>query len=149
MNPLEKFERAIGKVFRPGPDQRREPIEIRREVLREIADQVQPAGGGEYLFPFTGIKVELFASDATSARRRSKPSSACPVSRTTCNAGDRGSRLQGSGVGCAGGGEGDVAGEEAPPVPYRITYQRSAAPPPRPRCRDPRRAWSCCKDQPR
>jgi hypothetical protein len=66
MNPFDKFERAIGRVFRPAAGQHGEPVEIRREVLREIADQVQPAGGGEYLFPFTGVKVELFAADAVS-----------------------------------------------------------------------------------
>src|SRR5579863_3538052 len=65
MNPLEKFERAIGKVLHTGGGQSREPIEVRREVLREIADQVQPAGNGEYLFPFTAVKVELFGADAT------------------------------------------------------------------------------------
>ncbi len=68
-----EFERALGKVFRPGPGQNREPIEIRREVLREIGDQVQPAGNGEYLFPYTGIKVRRFASDTHAASAAPKP----------------------------------------------------------------------------
>jgi len=63
MNPLEKFERVIGKVLRPPAGQTREPVELRREVLRDIADQVQPAGNGEYLFPYTAVRVELYAAD--------------------------------------------------------------------------------------
>jgi hypothetical protein len=65
MNPIEKFERAIGKVFRAVPGQTREPVELRREVLRAIADQVQPAGGGHYLYPYTGLRVELYTADET------------------------------------------------------------------------------------
>src|SRR3954470_20540986 len=63
MNPVEKFERVIGKVLRPAAGQTREPVEIRREVLREIAEQVQPAGNGEYLFPYTAVRVEIYAAD--------------------------------------------------------------------------------------
>jgi len=139
MNPLEKFERAIGKVLRPGPNQSREPIEIRREVLREIADQVHPAGGGEYIFPFTGIKVELYASDVTAQGPLeaifSLPGFADDVRATII---DRGCKLRALDVQVEVK-EPPAAGE-APAVPYRIAYHRSSAPgpkaaAPRPRAR--------------
>ena len=121
MNPLEKLERAIGKVFRPGPG--REPIEIRREILREIANQMHPAGGGEYVFPFTGIRVELFAADAAQegslAALFSLPGFADDVKAELA---DRGCGVPELAV--------DVAVEIAAeaPAPYRIAYQRAPAP---------------------
>lgn len=69
MNPLEKFEHAVGKFFRSisaRPGQNPEPVEIRRAALREIADQVRSKGGGEYFFPYTFVKVELSAPDDAS-----------------------------------------------------------------------------------
>ena len=136
MNPLEKFERAIGKVFRPGPDQSREPIEIRREVLRDIADQVQPAGGGDYLFPYTGIRVELLAPDETLQGPLeaifSLPGFADDVRAAIA---DRGCPVPALEV------EVEVKlvppGETAP-APYRIAYQRSATPGPRNKVPRPR-----------
>ncbi len=123
MNPLDKFERAIGKVFRPGADQGREPIEIRREVLHEIADQVQPAGGGQYLFPFTAVKVELFAKDTTQQGQLeailSLPGFADDVKSAIS---DRGAHVPPIEV------EVEVTVTEVPAAPYRITYQRSPAP---------------------
>lgn len=125
MKPLDRFERALGKVFRPGPGQNREPIEIRREVLREIGDQVQPAGNGEYLFPYTGIKVELFASDTTQQAPLeailSLPGFADDVKLAIA---DRGVKVPAL----------DVQVEvkvEAAASPYRVSYQRSAAPGPK------------------
>lgn len=127
MNPLEKFERAIGKVLHPGPSHRSEPIELRREVLREVADQVQPAGNGEYLFPFTGIKVELFASDAAQQGPLeaifSLPGFTDDVVAAIADRGPKVPKL-------------DVQvevkvtpdGDEPPSAPYRINYQRSVSP---------------------
>jgi hypothetical protein len=124
MNPLEKFERAIEKVLRPG-DQRREPIELRREVLREIADQVQPAGGGERIFPFTSLKVELSAPDATSQGALeaifSLPGFADDVKAAIA---DRGCKIPPLDVQV----EAKVIASDATPAPpYRIEYRRSAA----------------------
>jgi hypothetical protein len=138
MNPLEKFERAIGKVFRPGTDRSREPVELRREVLRDVAEQVQPAGGGDYIFPYTGIGVELFALDATLQAPLeaifSLPGFADDVRAALS---DRGCKPKALDV--------EVAvrviapGEEAPSAPYRIAYRRSVVPGamtvPRPRAR--------------
>jgi hypothetical protein len=126
MNPLEKFERAIGKVLRPGPGQSREPIEVRREVLREIADQIHPAGGGEYVFPFTAVKVELFAADANAQGPLeaifSLPGFADDVKAAIA---DRGCPVPSLDVQVA------VTVAEAPSAPYRVSYQRSAAPGPK------------------
>jgi hypothetical protein len=123
MNPLEKFERAIGKVLRPAGERSREPIEVRRDVLREIADQVQSAGGGEYLFPFTGVRVELLAANETQLAPLeaifSLPGFAEDVKGAIA---DRGARPKQLDVQV----EGKVA--EAAGSPYKISYQRSASP---------------------
>ena len=139
MNPIEKFERAIGRVFRAVPGQTREPIELRREVLREIADQVQPVGGGEYLFPFTGIQVELHAADGNQ-QGPLEAIFAQPGFDDDVNIAirDRGCTPPTLKI--------EVAvkvtpqGEPAPAAPYRIAYQRSVpttaiAAAPRPRAR--------------
>jgi hypothetical protein len=123
MNPIEKFERAIGKVLRPGTEQGREPVELRREVLREIVDQVQPAGGGEYLFPYTGIRVEIAAPDATAQAPLeaifSLPGFADDV---TAAIADRGCRVRALDV------QVDVQVTDTATATYRIAYQRSGAP---------------------
>lgn len=122
MNPLEKFERAIGRVLHQGGPQSREPIEIRRAVLREIADQVQSAGGGQYVFPFTAVRVELFAADSTQQGPLeailSLPGFADDMRAAIA---DRGAPVPALEV------EVEVKVEEST-VPYRIHYQRSAAP---------------------
>jgi hypothetical protein len=127
MNPLEKFERAIGRVLRPGPD-RKEPVEIRREALREIADQVQPAGNGERIFPFTHIRVELAAPDAT-AKGALEAIFSLPGFADDVKAAieDRGCAVRNLDVQVEAKLFAASAEGEAPPQ-YRIDYQRSAAP---------------------
>lgn len=64
MNALDRFERAIGGLFRklaPAADRELTPLELRRQLLREIAAQVQPKGGGEFFFPHTSIQIEVLA----------------------------------------------------------------------------------------
>jgi hypothetical protein len=68
MKPLDKLEQMLGGVFRKipaGGSQAWEPIEIRREMVREITEHVQSKGGGEYFFPFAEVAIEIFARDAT------------------------------------------------------------------------------------
>src|SRR5260370_24080161 len=68
MKPLDKLEQMLGSAFRKipaGGSQAWEPIEIRRAIIREITEHVQPKGGGEYIFPFAEVAVEIFARDAT------------------------------------------------------------------------------------
>ena len=134
MNPLEKFERAIGKVLRPATGQPREPIEIRREVIRAVVDQLQPAGGGEYLFPYSGIHLELFAADPAGQPPLeaifSLPGFADDVRAALA---DRGCKVPKLEV------QVEVKVEESA-APYRIVYQRSNIPKskagaPRPRAR--------------
>jgi hypothetical protein len=124
MNPLEKFERAIGKVLRPSGAHSREPVEIRREVLRDIADQVQPAGGGEYLFPYTGVKVELFATDPALQGPLEAIFSPGFADDVKAGIADRGVKVPNLEL------QVEVKAEESA-VPYRIAYQRSAGPAPR------------------
>jgi len=67
MKPLDKLEQMLGSVFRKipaGGSQPWEPIEIRRAVLHETMEHVQSKGGGEYVFPFAEVAVEIFARDA-------------------------------------------------------------------------------------
>jgi hypothetical protein len=68
MKPLDKLEQMLGSAFRKipaGGSQAWEPIEIRRAIIREITERVQSKGGGEYIFPFAEVAVEIFARDAT------------------------------------------------------------------------------------
>ncbi len=68
MNPLERFERFVSDNLRKlggAKGHPAEPLEIRRDLLREIAGQAQPKGGGEYFFPYTTIQIEVFAHDAS------------------------------------------------------------------------------------
>jgi len=67
MKPLDKLEQMLGSAFRKipaGGQQAWEPIEIRRALLREILEHVQSKGGGEYIFPFAEVAVEINARDA-------------------------------------------------------------------------------------
>jgi hypothetical protein len=126
MNPLDKFERAIGKALRAGQGQRREPVEIRREVLREIADQVQPAGNGSHIFPFTAIRVELHAPDNTS-KGALEAIFSLPGFAEDVMAGiaDRGCKIRAIDVQV----EVKLTPEgETAPAPFTIAYHRSSAP---------------------
>jgi hypothetical protein len=126
MNPLEKIERAIGKVLRPQTGQTLEPIEIRREALREIADQVQPAGGGEYIFPFTAVHVDLYAADETQ-QSQLEAIFAMPGFAEDVKSGiaDRGCPRPPLSI------EVEIKTEDST-VPYRIQYQRSTKQGPKP-----------------
>src|SRR5882762_5029270 len=68
MKPLDKLEQMLGSAFRKipaGGSQAWEPIEIRRAIICEITEHVQSKGGGEYIFPFAEVAVEIFTRDAT------------------------------------------------------------------------------------
>lgn len=67
MKPLDKLEKMLGSAFRKipaGGPQTWEPIEIRRAVLQEMGERVQSKGGGEYVFPFAEVAVEINARHA-------------------------------------------------------------------------------------
>src|SRR5260370_9396539 len=68
MKPLDKLEQMLGSALRKMPaggSQGWESIEIRRAIIREITEHIQTKGGGEYIFPFAEVAVEIFARDAT------------------------------------------------------------------------------------
>ena len=58
------LDRAAQRVRRTGP---REPLEIAHAIVDAVAEQVQPAGRGGYVFPFNRVKVLL--APATKAER--------------------------------------------------------------------------------
>jgi hypothetical protein len=70
MKSLEGIDRWIGRHMErlsaqlAGGSQPKEALEIRREILTEIRDKIEPRGDGEYVFPYQEIAVRLFAGDA-------------------------------------------------------------------------------------
>ncbi len=120
--------------FSGAKKQSAEPLEIRRDLLREIADQVQPKGGGEYVFPFTRVDIEVFAQDSgrANALRAILEDRSFPA--------DIGDELQSAG--CTGAmpelgvriTEDPAVAEQIPP--YKIDYSRrgsTPSEPPKPR----------------
>lgn len=69
MKSLEELDRWIaGKVKRlssnvAGTPQKKELLEIRRDILEDVRDQIEPKGSGKYLFPHTEIAVRVAARD--------------------------------------------------------------------------------------
>jgi FHA domain len=70
MKPLRNIDRWIGKSLErisaqiAGGRQPKEALEIRRDILNEIRDRIEPLGEGEYLFPYQQLWVHINAADA-------------------------------------------------------------------------------------
>jgi hypothetical protein len=69
MKPLQNIDRWIGKTLERlsaqiGGPQPKEALEIRREILTEIRDKIEPRGEGQYLFPYQQLFVHINAADA-------------------------------------------------------------------------------------
>jgi hypothetical protein len=70
MKSLHNIDRWINKSLErfstqlTGGPQPKEALEIRREVLNEIRDRIEPIGQGEYLFPYQQVFVHINAADA-------------------------------------------------------------------------------------
>ena len=68
MKPLQNIDRWIGKSLErlsatiAGGPQPKEALEIRREILNEIRDRIEPRGDGEYLFPYQQLWVHINAA---------------------------------------------------------------------------------------
>jgi hypothetical protein len=68
MKPLQNIDRWIGKSLERlsaqigGGAQPKEALEIRRDILNEIRDRIEPRGGGEYLFPYQDLSVHINAA---------------------------------------------------------------------------------------
>jgi hypothetical protein len=71
MKPLQNIDRWIGKSLErlsaqiAGGPQPKEALEIRREILTEIREKIEPRGEGEYLFPYQQVFVHINAADAS------------------------------------------------------------------------------------
>jgi hypothetical protein len=71
MKQLQNIDRWIGKTLErlsaqlSGGSQPKEALEIRREILTEIRDRIEPRGGGEYVFPYQQLWVHINAPDAS------------------------------------------------------------------------------------
>ena len=69
MKSLEQLDRWIGGVVKrwshkvSGGAPAKEILEIRRDILNDVKDKIQPKGGGEYLFPYNEISVHLSIAD--------------------------------------------------------------------------------------
>lgn len=70
MRSLEELDRWIaGKVKRlssnvAGVPQKKEVLEIRREILEDVRNRIEPKGSGKYLFPYNEIAIHLGAQNA-------------------------------------------------------------------------------------
>ena len=70
MKSLESVDRWLGRHFErwsaslAGGAHPKEALEIRREILRDIRDRIEPKGDGEYVFAYHEIGVRLFPRDA-------------------------------------------------------------------------------------
>jgi hypothetical protein len=58
----EKVRKLIEGLF--GKEAAREPLEIRRAILGEIEEKIEPVGRAGRAFPFSHLRVRLFTSDA-------------------------------------------------------------------------------------
>lgn len=65
LKEAEKLEEKIRKLIEGlfGKEAAREPLEIRRAILREIEDKIEPVGRDGRTFPFSRVRVRLLASD--------------------------------------------------------------------------------------
>jgi hypothetical protein len=69
MKPLQNIDRWIARSLErlsaqiAGGPQPKEALEIRREILSEIRDKIEPRGDGEYLFPFQELFIHIYAVD--------------------------------------------------------------------------------------
>jgi hypothetical protein len=66
MRSLEDLDRWIAtkvKRFGGGEPQRRELLEIRRDILEDVRRHIQPKGEGKYVFPYNEIAIHLAAEN--------------------------------------------------------------------------------------
>lgn len=143
MNVLDRIERSLRALFgnlgarAAGDANTLEPVEIRREILAEIGSKVQPRGGGEYLFPYTAVKIEIPAGDEETLGALESVLDPVTVAEDVRAAlEERGVKHAPPGISVVIGPEAQVGPDRSP---FRITYSRAKLPPreaaPRPRAR--------------
>lgn len=70
MKSIEDLDRWIGGVAKrwsskvSGGPHTKALLEIRREILNEIRDKIEPRGNGEYLFPYNDLSLQMGAQDS-------------------------------------------------------------------------------------
>ncbi|MGI8990606.1 MAG: FHA domain-containing protein [Bryobacteraceae bacterium] len=70
MKSLEQLDRWIGGVVKrwshkvSGGSPAPEVLEIRRDILNEVKDRIQPKGKGEYVFPYNQIAIQIGNPDS-------------------------------------------------------------------------------------
>jgi hypothetical protein len=70
MKSLEQLDFWIGNKVKAwsskvsGPSQGRELLEIRRDILADFRDNIQPKGQGKSVFPYNTVSVHIAARDA-------------------------------------------------------------------------------------
>lgn len=70
MKVLNRVERLLERGFRwkPGQDEAElEPLELRKAILRDLVDAVEPRGRGEHVFPYSAVTVRVFANNENRA----------------------------------------------------------------------------------
>jgi hypothetical protein len=73
MRSLEQIDRWIaGKIKQwtsrvAGPPQSPELLEIRRDILEDIRDAIEPAGQGRNIFPYNTVSIRIAANDQQQA----------------------------------------------------------------------------------
>lgn len=127
MKSLESVDRWLGKHFErwsaslAGGPHPKEALEIRREILGEVRDRIEPRGDGEYVFAYHEISVRLFARDA--AQRDSFAASFLDDGALESQV-----REMLAEAGCRGDGV-TVAieiAEEAAEIPFKLDFRRGA-----------------------
>lgn len=71
MKVLNRVERLLERGFRwkPGQDETElEPLELRRAIIRDLLDAVEPRGRGERVFPYPAVTVRVFANEGNRAQ---------------------------------------------------------------------------------
>ena len=64
LKQAEKFEGKVKKLIEGAFAKEAEPLEIRRAILGEIEQKIEPVGRDKRTFPFSHLRVRLFASDS-------------------------------------------------------------------------------------
>ncbi|HZU24288.1 MAG TPA: FHA domain-containing protein [Bryobacteraceae bacterium] len=74
MKSLDQLDKWIAGKVRgwtsraSGPAHSRELLEIRRDILEDVRDHIEPAGEGRSIFPFDSISIRVAGEDAERAR---------------------------------------------------------------------------------
>jgi hypothetical protein len=126
MKTLQGLDRWIGKSLERwsaqitgGATQPKEALEIRREILNEVRDRIEPSGNGVYVFPYQEISVHLRAADSA----QGDAFSAAFIDEDALQSQIRELLTE---AGCKGEVSVAVDVQQAEGEPYRLEYRRIA-----------------------